>query len=71
MDDWYDKIVYAESGCWLGPDVGGQLLIKFKNLSNEDKQIQNPDFMFVCKNGKRSIVKKVVIKEEDTEGEDE
>lgn len=72
MDDWYDKIVSPENGIWLGPDVGGQMLIKFKNLTNEDKQVQNPDFMFVCREGKRSIVKKVVVKEPDeNEGEEE
>ena len=67
MEEWYEKIVNPKYGIWLGPEVGSQLLINFDNLSSDDQMISNPDFIFACVDGKRFIIKKVVLKEESEE----
>lgn len=67
LEDWYEKIVNPKYGIWLGEGVGSQLLIKFDNLSSEDKRVDNPDYIFAAKDGKRVMVKKVVMKDESEE----
>ena len=70
LEDWYNKIVKAEYGIWLGPDVGSQTVITFTNLSSEDRMINNPEYCFVAENGKRKVIKQVVYKKDNDEGDE-
>ncbi|HAB66475.1 MAG TPA: type VII secretion protein EssC [Firmicutes bacterium] len=64
LEDWYEKIINPKYGIWLGEGVGSQLLIKFENLTADDKRVNNSDYIFAAKDGKRSMIKKVVVKDE-------
>lgn len=71
LEEWYQKIVDPNYGIWLGPNVGGQMIIKFKNLSPDDRAINNPDYAIVSENGKRKIIKRVIVKMEEEEEDGE
>lgn len=69
LEEWYTKIVNNENGIWLGPDVGSQTIIKFNNLSSEDRMVNNPEYAFAAENGKRNLIKIITMKDEDNEEE--
>lgn len=65
LDEWFEKVVNLKHGIWLGPGVGAQLLIKFDNLTNEDKKMDNLDCLLANVDGKRYIIKKVVMRDDE------
>ena len=67
IEDWYMKIVNNDYGIWLGPDVTSQTIIKFKNLTTDDRSVNNPEYCFVAENGKRKLVKSITCKLDDEE----
>ena len=73
IEDWYREVINDEYGIWIGPDVGSQTIIKFTNLTSDDRMIANPEFLVVSEKGKRKIVKgiKLINNEEDEEQTEE
>ena len=62
IEDWYMKIVNNDYGIWLGPDVTSQTIIKFNNLTTDDRSVNNPEYCFVAENGKRKLIKSITYK---------
>ena len=61
IDSWHSKIVNNNYGIWLGEDVATQMAINFKNLSIDDRNIDLKTIGYANDNGKRILVKTVVI----------
>ena len=61
LESWFQQSINRKYGIWLDANPSSQLLIDFDNISMEDRKINNKDYMFVAINGKRYIVKRVVL----------
>lgn len=70
LEDWYEQLVDSRYGIWLGPDVASQLLIKFDNITMDDRNMTDPDYLFAAIDGRKFVVKKAILKDND-EGSDE
>ncbi len=61
LENWFQQSINTKYGIWLDSDPSSQLLIEFDNISMEDRKINNKDYMFVAIDGKRYVVKRIVL----------
>ena len=72
IEDWYQAVVKQDYGIWVGEGVASQSLIRFNDLTQEDRNMNNPEYSLVSTAGKRTLVKHIVFKEsENTEGDED
>ena len=60
LEDWYQQLEHNDSGIWIGPGIGSQMLIRVNSLSYDDKKLDFVDMAFAVNDGNYSIIKHVV-----------
>ena len=58
--DWYNDLFDGLTGIWLGPAPMNQMVIRFNNISPEDRNDNSKYIAFVNDKGKSSTIKYVV-----------
>ena len=72
IEDWYQAVVKPDYGIWVGDGVASQSLIRFNDLTQEDRNMNNPEYSLVATGGKRTLIKHIVFKEsENAEGDED
>ena len=69
VEEWYQKYVNNSAGIWLDPDITNQIIINAPNVSVDERQINFQQIGYQVENGKHSIIKFMIEREEEQEGE--
>ena len=55
LEDWYQQFGHNDSGIWIGPGIGSQMLIRVNSLSYDDKKLDFVDMAFAVDDGNYNI----------------